>query len=226
MVIDGNLKDIEFVGTDEDGHKTFKILNNSNNLTTLTAINEIMFSNLKVSKQFTGNMAELKPATFELRIYKDEDGTAYDKQVSSINVTNEGETTSSTITPSNGVFTFSITPTELGKDKSITLTLPSDVYYEVKEVNPVSNSGYTTYCGTSANPTDKASSTDEINSNKKFKLSGDGSVSTIYFINEKKIDTPTGFRDNVNPFVVLALTGLASMVFLAYDFQKRRLFED
>ena len=91
------------------------------------------------------------------------------------------------------------------------------------ELNPAENAGYTTYCGKSA---DKKLMT-QTRTTEKFKLSGSAdSVNTIYFINEKKIDTPTGFRDNVNPFVVLALAGLAAMVFLAYDFQKRRLFED
>ena len=38
--------------------------------------------------------------------------------------------------------------------------------------------------------------------------------------------SPTGFGDNVYPFVALALSGFSALVFLAYDFQKRHMIED
>ena len=222
MIVDGTLKNIKF---DKAGNFVEMV-----DMESFVAENILKFDDLTVKKQYQGNMAVLQDTKFALNLYN-ADGTAYVKtqtngrdDIVELNTVKDGGNTIEKVALENGVYTFTISaPTELAKDAEIVITLPADVYYDVTELNPAENAGYTTYWGTSA-------SKDEMTQTRttgRYKLSGtNDSVNTIYFINEKKIDTPTGFRDNVNPFVVLALAGLAAMVFLAYDFQKRRLFED
>ena len=53
-----------------------------------------------------------------------------------------------------------------------------------------------------------------------------GTVNAIYFINENNIIAPTGFTDDMRPFMALALAGFGAMFFLACDFEKKRMFED
>ncbi|WP_031551119.1 vWA domain-containing protein [Oribacterium sp. FC2011] len=213
MIVDGVLKDVEFE-YDETG-KVIKSIKNLANieLTTLVATNEIKTDELVVSKKFTGNMAAAHAATFELHLY-DETGTTHKKYAERFieDLEHEGVTLTN---KSDGVYEFTITPAAIETETPVTITLPADAVYKIVEVDD--GKGYTAKWGTDATNLTQGLETGT------YKLS---EYHSIYFVNEKKIDPPTGFSDNVSPFVVLALAGLAAMVFLAYDFQKRRLFED
>ena len=230
MLLHGDLYDVIF---DSDGNIESMVSMGSRGSEKITAYNKFEYDDLKVYKMFKGNMAALQDAEFVIHLYNADGSTYYGTYTDGVddivilNTVEIGDKTVNKITlNSDNEYSFVIKPDKLGENKEITITLPKGVLYDIVEVNPGTDAGYTTYCGTSENPTAKGRSTDEINNNEKFILSGEGSVKTIYFINEKKAETPTGFTDNTFPFAVLALAGFAAMFFLACDFERKRLFEE
>ncbi|SEA73081.1 von Willebrand factor type A domain-containing protein [Oribacterium sp. KHPX15] len=226
MLVDGTLYDVTF--GENNVIKSMEQMGSKGD-EKITAYNKLEYDDLKVTKVYTGNMARTYDTTFRLHLF-DESGNAkaYDEVVN-LNKDGENEKLSKVTGDSNvGVYEFIIKPKNLNDidsaDASITLLLPKNVKYIVEEVKDGKlYSNYKTKWGTSsAEVTNECAPTGNAFTSK-LKLD---EFNEIYFVNENKIDTPTGFRDNVNPFVVLAIAGLAAMVFLAYDFQKRRLFED
>ena len=225
MLVNGDLYDVEIDDETKKINKMTPMFETEDGVVKekIKAYNELKFTDLTVYKKYTGNMAEPnKTANFELTLYKNASKEDYEIKNGKIKVIKEGtegETTSSYIDLVNGKCNFSIETGALGSKKSITIRLPEDVYYEVKEDKSTSGPDYKTYCGTQ----EDVNMTSESISTGTLKLSDD---STIYFVNEKKAVSPTGIGDNAIPFVALALAGFGSLAFLAYDFRKRRLFED
>ena len=132
-----------------------------------------------------------------------------------------------------GLYEFKITPTKLdditSEEATKVIALPQKTQYSIEEIKEGKTySNYKVRWGTEI--------INEETKNIDVKLLTEGNTTSktvlnkgwnpIYFANEMTAVTPTGFGDNAIPFVALAIAGLSAMVFLAYDFQKRRLFED
>lgn len=217
MVVDGTLKSVEFTYDGSGNITGIKNLGDVAKLTTLIATNVVKLDVLEVSKKYLGNMATAQETAFDLHLYS-EDGTTHavytDNYIESLN---EGGTT--VVKQSDGVYRFTITPTILGTPDTATIVLPAGVKYRVSEVKE--NKDYATYItkwGTSA----EAITTEGNITNLQLL----GEVNAIYFLNENNIISPTGVKDDMGPFAVLALAGFGAMFFLACDFEKKRLFED
>jgi len=223
MLVDGSLKNMKF--SYKGNELTAIELINDNPSATITATNIAKYDTLKVYKKYTGDMAVSQDTTFRLSLFKSVDGEAYTTDVSALN--KEGDTSVLTPVKNNGEdvpgqYDFTISAGKLDEYKSITLTLPAGIYYTVSEVKEgKAYSSYTTKCGKTAYHETEGECIE------KTKLgSGDGGCNTVYFVNELGSVVPTGFTDNISPFVALAFAGIGSIVFLAYDFKKRRVFED
>ena len=236
MLIDGQLWEVEFnddVVYGDDGKIVSGTIKNKVSMgspETITAVNELSYEDLKVTKLFIGNMATVgSTITFKVHLF-DKDGNAKDhdyydyilKKNSSINLKKAKNEAGEY---ERNVYEFSITPTELydvnSENSFVTLKLPANAQYTIEETTK----GYTAKWGTKFE-NNKVTDLSSGAITDKFKLKGTGAVNTIYFVNEKKNITPTGIADNAYPFVALALAGFAAMFFLACDFEKKRLFED
>lgn len=221
MVVDGTLKNVVLSYDDSGEVTSIKSIDDGAEFKTLTATNVVKLDKLKVYKTYTGNMAVAQKTTFNLKLYTDEAGTtaASYNDIELLNPGDEQNHGAKLTKVSDGVYEFTITPGSINDEAYVEITLPAKAIYKVEEVKDgKAYADYKTKWGTAS-----GAETNENSLTTAKKLS---EVHSIYFVNEKKIDTPTGYRDNAYPFVALALAGLASMVFLAYDFQKRRLFED
>ncbi len=251
MLINGDLKNVKFVDS-QNGHEVFEILDDSNNLTTLVAENK--FTALKVSKKYTGNMATVHDTTFRIQLYdldgsaktfesfrkteKDQNGNdvvvdGVTKTYDEVEKLNESKSIKNLtkVTNEQGLalyeFTISKTNVKLNQFASMTIMLPANVKYTVEEV--VDNKPYENYkprWGVKINRMGEIDGDVKYDTKMSQPLKMETGLNTIYFINELTAVTPTGFGDNAYPFVALALAGFGSLAFLAYDFKKRRLFED
>ncbi|WP_031551093.1 DUF7604 domain-containing protein [Oribacterium sp. FC2011] len=217
MLVDGVMKNVIF-SHDEGGHITgIESLEDVEELTTLTAHNVIKVDSLEVSKTYTGNMATAQETAFDLYLYNEDGTTPAVYTENYIETLNAGGTT--VVKQSDGAYRFTITPTTLGTPATATIVLPSGVKYKVSEVK--ANKDYATYktkWGVAENAITNESSITSIQVL--------GTVNAIYFVNENNVIAPTGFNDDMRPFMALALAGFGAMFFLACDFEKKRLFED
>ncbi len=221
MLIDGVLKDVTFT-YDDQGHITgIESIANVEELTKLVATNVIQLDTLAVSKMYTGNMAKAQTTTFDLYIYTDDTGT----ELAQFDA-NYMETINHTVAltkQTDGAYRFNINPTRVGTGAEVSVVVPKGISYKIVEVK--AGTGYVEYetkWGTSADTVTTVGNVTDV-----MKLgSGEGEVKTVYFINNKNIITPTGVHTDVNPFTLLGLAGLAALIFLAYDFMKKGLFEE
>ena len=234
MLVDGKLTNVAFT-YGEDGVITgVSHITEVGGLTVLTATNVIDTDELKVSKMYTGSMAEPHSTEFKLYLYEVKDGTTtlanYEEDYIKGLKTEAHDNADLDISKqADGGFKFTI-DMKNNADKSVinidayddvTIVLPAGVSYRVEEFNP--GSGYVTYCDTK-----EIALTGLTNAIKKSETETNelSEVHTIYFVNKKDAITPTGYAGNAYPFAVLALAGFAAMFFLACDFEKKRLFED
>ncbi|WP_029200715.1 vWA domain-containing protein [Oribacterium sp. NK2B42] len=208
-------------------------------LETITAVNIINLAKLTVTKKYVGTMAKCQPTTFDLYLYK-ADGTPAtyeeEKYIEDLNYDSKNKTGLLMEKQNDGAYRFTITPSALGSEQPVDIMLPGDVSYIINEVR--TGTSYADYIPTSSWTGKRTTNSGENGAEVVTPFSGEGTdttgedplklseVNKVDFVNTKNYVAPTGIGDNTIPFVALALTGLASMVFLAYDFQKRRLFED
>ena len=217
MLVDGVLKDVAFT---HDAQGNITGIENISEMKELTATNVIQLDELKVSKKYTGDMAKAQTTTFDLYMYTDNTGsqvaTFAPRYIETINhsvaVTKQAD----------GAYRFNINPTKVGTAAEVTIVVPKGISYKVVEVK--TGTGYEDYdtkCGTTEEDVTEGNVTDVL------KLgTGDGEVKTVYFINNKNLIPPTGVHTDVNPFTLMGLAGLAALIFLAYDFMKKRIFEE
>ena len=221
MLVDGVLMDVTFTLDDSGSITGISSLDAIEGLTELVATNVIHIDTLKVYKKYTGNMALPQETHFELKLFE-EDGTTPANYGSDYilglneNVLEYNE---------NGYYTFTIVPVSVGEMVDKTIILPKGVKYQITEVKDgTPYSDYTTKWGTDSEAISTGGAVTTV-----MKLGADttsGEVNKVYFENNKTLIAPTGINTDVNPFTLMALAGLGSLAFLAYDFRKRRLFED
>ncbi|SEA73225.1 von Willebrand factor type A domain-containing protein [Oribacterium sp. KHPX15] len=217
MVVDGTLKSVELTYDGSGNITGIKSLGDVEELTTLIATNVVKLDLLEVSKKYLGNMATAQETAFDLYLFAEDGTTPAVYTENYIESLNEDGTT--VVKQSDGAYRFTITPTTLGTPATATIVLPTGVKYKVSEVKE--NKDYATYktkWGVAENAITNESSITSIQVL--------GTVNAIYFVNENNVIAPTGFNDDMRPFMALALAGFGAMFFLACDFEKKRMFED
>jgi len=221
MLVDGVLMDVTFALDDSGNIIGISSLDAVNGLTELVATNVIHIDTLMVYKKYTGNMAIAQEAHFELKLFEEDERTPANYDSDYILGLNDNELQYN----ENGYYTFTIVPETVGDLVDKTIILPKGVKYQIKEIkDDTPYADYTTKWGT-----DSKSISTEGAVTTVMKLGADttsGEVNKVYFENNKTLIAPTGINTDVNPFTLMALAGLGSLAFLAYDFRKRRLFED
>lgn len=217
MIVDGTLKSVEFTYDGSGNITGIKSLGDVEKLTTLTATNVVKLDLLEVSKKYLGNMATAQETAFDLYLFAEDGTTPAVYTGNYIESLNEGGTT--VVKQSDGAYRFTITPTTLGTPATKQIVLPAGVKYKVSEVK--ANKDYATY-KTKWGIAEGA----VVNEGNITGLQVLGTVNTIFFLNENNIISPTGVKDDMGPFTVLALAGFGAMFFLACDFEKKRMFED
>ena len=237
MLVDGELTNVTFTFS-EDG-KTIEAIEAmesmvEDNAGKLKAYNELKFETLTVSNTYTGNMAVAQETTFDLYLFRNKvdeitkksEPEAYtDDDIVSLNF-DENKKSGIKLDPQkDGAYRFTIKPDFVDQPKSVSINLPAGVSYqivEVKDGKPYAEyetkwkqesesiltklAGYKTSCVTDV-----------------LELS---SVNTINFVNTLNALIPTGFADNMLPFIAIAIAGISALGFLAFDFRRRRMFED
>ena len=218
MLVDGKLKNVKF-SADGKKFEVLESMENSDNEEVITACNELKFDTLSVSNKITGNMSTVQDIVFDLYVYSEK--TLPDGYIEGLNP----DLFDKNSKKSNGVYRFVIRPDEINEAKSVSIVLPVDVSYQIVELKDgMSYQDYETKWNTGTTVMrllDNAGNDTGVQ-----QLSGEDGVNTINFINNLSAFIPTGFADNMIPFIALAFAGIGSLTFLAFDFRRRRRFED
>ncbi|MBP3802356.1 MAG: VWA domain-containing protein [Oribacterium sp.] len=236
MLVDGELTNVTFTFS-EDG-KTIEAIEAMESMVEdsverLKAYNELKFETLTVSNTYTGNMAVAQETTFDLYLYeKKVDETsrnseleAYTDDIVSLNFDENKKSGIKLVHQRDGAYRFTIKPDFVDQPKSVSIKLPAGISYQIVEVKDgMPYAEYETKWDDGSKSLLKMLKGNEAtNITDVLEVS---SVNTINFVNTLNALIPTGFYDNMLPFIAIAFAGISALGFLAFDFRRRRMFED
>ena len=233
MLVDGKLKNVKF-SADGKKFEVLESMENSDNEEVITACNELKFETLTVSNTYTGNMAVAQETTFDLYLFRNKvdeitkksELEAYtDDDIVSLNFDENKKSGIKLVHQKDGAYRFTIKPDFVDQPKSVSINLPAGVSYQIVEVKDgMPYAEYETKWDDGSKSLLKMFKGNEAtNITDVLELS---SVNTINFVNTLNALIPTGFADNMLPFIAIAIAGISALGFLAFDFRRRRMFED
>ncbi len=237
MLVDGELTNVTFTFS-EDGKniEAIEAMESmvEDNAGKLKAYNELKFETLTVSNTYTGNMAVAQETTFDLYLFRNKvdeitkksELEAYtDDDIVSLNFDENKKSGIKLVPQKDGAYRFTIKPDFVDQPKSVSINLPAGVSYQIVEVKDgMPYAEYETKWDDGSKSLLKMLKGNEAtNITDVLELS---SVNTINFVNTLNALIPTGFYDNMLPFIAIAIAGIGALGFLAFDFRRRRMFED